>query len=402
MKGIKFLAIFLVKILTFVQGDSPVTCASDNVACTVHEDNLLDIVGDVASIEECRQLCYYMEDCDYLTYYDINGSPFIEVCQLFSSCEQTHNSTNCVSETRTCYNKCGKKVLGVLGDNILGAIGDVNTALDCKENCRTTSNCSFYSYFTEEDEQNPRFCILLSSLIEPFQPCDNCFTGPLDCQNTGECSLMYNGESYQSLMFDSPGIEVNVSTTPFFEHGNCQLRVLAIGGGGGGLGGGGVGSGGGSGYIHYHTKDLIGATLISLNVGEERQSSNVTINGDVIEAAPGHRDDGYSGGGASSVTGWIHCCNPGGSNGRNGSACVCCGGKGTGEDVASYKFDNFLLTPGVGGECYSLGDGLPYSGGGGGGVLVNGAGPERDNVHQGEGYGGGRGHGTDVNDGLQG
>ena len=56
-------------------------------------------------------------------------------------------------------------------------------------------------------------------------------------------------------------------------------------------------------------------------------------------------------------------------------------GEGTGEDVSSYKFDNFLLSPGEGG--------LRHYGGGGGGVLVSGRGPDRDHSGQGEGYGGG-------------
>ena len=64
------------------------------------------------------------------------------------------------------------------------------------------------------------------------------------------------------------------------------------------------------------------------------------------------------------------------------------GGHGNGDNVTAYKMNNFVLTPGAGGEYYSYDDDN-YFGGGGGGVLVNGEGPQKDYYAQGEGYGGG-------------
>ena len=64
----------------------------------------------------------------------------------------------------------------------------------------------------------------------------------------------------------------------------------------------------------------------------------------------------------------------------------------SGEDVTSFVFDNYILSPGVGGEyrqedpnCWFL---CIHNGGGGGGVLVNGEGPQTT-VNNGQGYGGG-------------
>ena len=56
-------------------------------------------------------------------------------------------------------------------------VGNVESQFMCKEQCRTTSNCVYYTYFTEGDA-NAKLCILLSYLIEPLQQCDTCVTGP--------------------------------------------------------------------------------------------------------------------------------------------------------------------------------------------------------------------------------
>ena len=86
---------YLSNILTLE--NSPVTCSSDGVACG---DSVNSVFNDVATIEQCRLLCYDSQDCQYLTYFDRNGFPFQEVCYTFSSCEKTHPCTNCVSETK--------------------------------------------------------------------------------------------------------------------------------------------------------------------------------------------------------------------------------------------------------------------------------------------------------------
>ena len=89
--------------------------------------------------------------------------------------------------------------------------------------------------------------------------------------------------------------------------------------------------------------------------------------------------------------------------GRGGQGPHSNAGGGTGDDVTRYKFDYYVVTPGAGGEHYNISGW--YCGGGGGGVMVNGHGPEAGK-HQGQGYGGGgyrhsRG-GSDMNHGNPG
>ena len=98
---------------------------------------------------------------------------------------------------------------------------------------------------------------------------------------------------------------------------------------------------------------------------------------------------GFSGGGGGDGE-----CN-GGSGGSKGG-CES-GGPGTGEDVSTFTFDNFKLSPGEGGEHNHNQN---YFGGGGGGILINDEGPSKLNQgslrwSDGKGYGGGGtyGHG---------
>ena len=63
---------------------------------------------------------------------------------------------------------------------------------------------------------------------------------------------------------------------------------------------------------------------------------------------------------------------------------------GTGENIRNYKFENYVLSAGAGGQYSNS------KGGGGGGVLINFIGPEETNLNglnvkwsDGKGYGGG-------------
>jgi len=351
MKSTILFLVFLNICATLASEESPVTCASEGEACVIHEDSLLDTFGGVTTVEECRQLCQDTEGCEYLTYFNASGDLFREVCNTFSSCEETQSCKNCVSETEWCYAICGKSFYGVIDNNLIDIVGDVDSESDCKDFCISTETCTYYTYFTE-DGLNSKACVLLSSLMGPFQNCDTCLTGPVDCKGFGDCSLLYDGESHRSLMFTKPELVINVTGLSFTSS-ECQLRVLAIGGGGrGGYGGG------GSGYIQFHSETLTAATLISLTVGDKSQSSSVTVNGQTVTAAPGNDcvsgsyqgADGYSGGGGRGI--YSGC--DGGTDGSDGEDCSYDGGHGTGDDVTAYKMDNFVLTPGAG-DPYSDG-----------------------------------------------
>merc|ERR1711973_290765 len=96
----------------------------------------------------------------------------------------------------------------------------------------------------------------------------------------------------------------------------------------------------------------------------------------------------------------------GGTNGSNGGGPSIpddqhgAQGHGTGEDISSYRMDKFKLSPGQGGMAYRSDKYGYVYGGGGGGILVDGAGPTTDG-YAGQGYGAGGG-GRYVTSGLSG
>ena len=115
----------------------------------------------------------------------------------------------------------------------------------------------------------------------------------------------------------------------------------------------------------------------------QAQASSLSANGELLVRADhgqhGWIDiaggNGYSGGGDA----FPHP-SAGGSDGSDGFGDGQ-EGRGTGEDISSFPFTNFQLTPGAGGAR--------SGGGGGGGVLVDGEGPHRPHQGTGQGYGGG-------------
>ena len=203
--------------------------------------------------------------------------------------------------------------------------------------------------------------------MEPLQQCDHCVTGPANCGG----GYVLDIEEHKSNMFTfSGGNEIDVLINLSFGASKYQLRVLAVGGGGGGSF-----CGGGSGYLQYVTRTLSGPTIMKLAVGDSGESSQVTVSGETIVAEAGQDSggavycDGGYGGGDGDSSGSYH------------------GGHGTGEDIVTFVLDNFILSPGDGGEHYS------QWGGGGGGVLINGQGPDKgENTLVGSGYGGGGGY----------
>ena len=73
--------------------DSPVTCSSEGVECDFNEDNLIDAVMHVKSLEECRQMCLDQESCEFISYFDDSAGPISHFCSLFKSCDTVSKCT---------------------------------------------------------------------------------------------------------------------------------------------------------------------------------------------------------------------------------------------------------------------------------------------------------------------
>ena len=122
---------------------TPVTCSSESVECEYNSTNLIDIVIQVPTLAECRQLCKDEEQCEFITYYGDTASPVSHLCMLFRSCDATNSCSSCVSENIGCYEMCGTNVLGHMDENLLDVVPDILTELDCKQECVAAANCSW-------------------------------------------------------------------------------------------------------------------------------------------------------------------------------------------------------------------------------------------------------------------
>jgi len=305
---------------------------------------------------------------------------FLVFLNIYATLASEESPVTCASEGEACV---------IHNDSLLDEFRGVATVEECRQLCHDTEGCEYLTYFNASGDPYQEVCYTFSSCEETYS-CTNCVSETESCYAV--CGLQYNGESHRSLMFTKPGLDITVTAPPFVSS-ECQLRVLAIGGGGSGVGGG-----GGSGYIQFYSRTLTADTFISLTVGDPNQSSSVKINGRTVRAYPGHDGNGYSGaggysgGGGLGHYGYDRGCD-GGTDGGDGEDCdYGYGGRGTGDDVTAYNMDNFVLMPGAGGKYYYNFTISNYRyGGGGGGVLVNGDGPQRYSDIQGEGYGGGGG-----------
>ena len=57
------------------------------MACVAHSENLLNYIGEISSVDECRQLCIDEKDCQYLTYYGASSFPIHKACYLLKNCD---------------------------------------------------------------------------------------------------------------------------------------------------------------------------------------------------------------------------------------------------------------------------------------------------------------------------
>ena len=385
---------------------SPVICSSEGAECDNTGDNLLDAVMHVMILEECRQMCLDDDNCRFISYFGEDSAPFSHLCQLFTSCDAVNNCSNCVSENMACFRTCGSNTVGDLDENVVDLITNVESELACKQLCLNTFSCSFYTFYFPTDTLVANYCFLQTEFVGPAQPCTTCVTAPIDC-TANQCSLTMDGEEATSLMLTSVDQtkEISVKRHSGWQ---CELTFLVVGGGG--RDGGNNFGGAGSGYLEYHSVQLTEDTVLTAQVGDQGQASSVSISGgDTVTAQPGQDGqgddggDGYSGGGANGSSGHGGDGGTDGGNGENGwigsSGHQGTGGSGTGEDISVYSFTTWTLAPGDGGVQYANG-----CGGGGGGILVDGEGPQ-SSEYRGQGYGGGAAGCTgDVGDeaGLQG
>ena len=363
------------------------TCSSEGVECDNSGDNLIDAMFGVLSLEECRDLCLEDARCNFISYRGDLTAPISHLCQMFTTCDDTINSTDVISENMKCYRSCGSNVVGDLDENIQDILTDIESEQTCRESCLNIPKCSYYTFFYPNDTHFENYCILQTEFVGPAQSCNTCISGPVDCPAV-KCSISLDGEEQTSLILTNTDKIHDVTIAGL---GWCNISFLLVGGGGSGQYQ--YGGGGGSGYLEFGSLQVSAGAVLTAQVGDQTESSSVTFSsGDIYAANPGQDGQpydggaGYSGGGESGRS--FGYGGEGGTDGGDGHAgSDGSGGHGTGEDVSSFTFTAWNIEAGAGGMVYTSANGYNY-GGGGGGVLVNGQGPQ-PRPYQGQGYGGG-------------
>ena len=240
---------------------------SPDVGCTVEDTegrNLLGVEVGVGELADCRRLCEEKAECEYFTWYSQEAELTSHLCYLFSDCPTVSPCADCVTQRKdSCY--CGAPVTASLADS-LAVVPYTPTELTCRDLCRDTTDCTFYTWRSED-----WLCFLQSSLTGSLQPCQNCLTGPVDCTDFQLCRI-YVGESEgNSFKFEDTDSNERVNLVAL-GLAPCELRVLGVGGGGPGysqLSDGGYSGGGGSGNIFYSTFSLTSGSFLSLSLANK-------------------------------------------------------------------------------------------------------------------------------------
>ena len=89
-------------------------CSTPGYVCELENDNVIGIIGDAASQNECRQDC---EDdstgCQVYSYFGPAGVPYRDTCLLFSNCTILDECEDCFTEDVECI-YCSAPIEGIL------------------------------------------------------------------------------------------------------------------------------------------------------------------------------------------------------------------------------------------------------------------------------------------------
>ena len=94
----------------------------ENSTCAIQDDNLIDSIAKVYTIEECKNICEEVDACQYITYFGSTSFPFVDYCMIFSECPMTNECQDCISESRVCFETCSDSFESTLTDNAISIL----------------------------------------------------------------------------------------------------------------------------------------------------------------------------------------------------------------------------------------------------------------------------------------
>ena len=152
-------------------------CSIEKKFCTIDEENLIEVIIAITDLEECRERCEDVENCQYFSHFGANSFPFSDYCALYSSCTLLEDcGEDCHTEDRLCNGSCGRSFESNLNGNVIEFVPDVQLERNCKGICLEDPDCLYYTYYGRESDYNSNLCVLLSDLPGPSQEFEHCFT----------------------------------------------------------------------------------------------------------------------------------------------------------------------------------------------------------------------------------
>ena len=123
---------------------SSIPCYNIDMSCKLSDNNLVEIVKDVESVDECSGLCRDDDQCQHFTHF---SSVFSAECHLVSSCNtliQMSGAVTGAGSAEDCL--CSMSVVPA-GDDLESVFAD--NEFVCLVKCRDNDHCSHYMFHTE-------------------------------------------------------------------------------------------------------------------------------------------------------------------------------------------------------------------------------------------------------------
>jgi len=227
-----FALILMAPASALFPSDTFPSCLKGNITWDI--SSVYNIVANVASPEDCQELCSADSGCFALTWLSSNSALYPLTCAMFAQISNlTTPCEECVSGTPEC--KCNiPGECDIVGDNIIDIISKVDSVEKCDLLCSENQMCKFYTYLGEGNHFR-HTCYLYSGCEIFATDCEDCTTGKLECDicrfdNTlpdGSCRTckdpwtQFENQCYMNLNNNALGYN-NIDT--------CRTECSSLGG----------------------------------------------------------------------------------------------------------------------------------------------------------------------------
>ena len=157
--------------------------------CHFNKLFLLLFTKQVSNQKFCLELCKSRPDCNWFTF-----SPVDTICHIFKTCARLDLEIcpDCRSGQRNCSEpKCNLQ--GECNGMVVEHSVMTYTARDCLKLCKSTSRCSWYTFYKEYYK-----CILFESCSTIDSTCGTCVSGQKACTGITFCYISTFAQYFHS------------------------------------------------------------------------------------------------------------------------------------------------------------------------------------------------------------